>query len=151
MPSADLGDAGDSGGAFEGGELGVRPRAAVPPQRGGDVGVVVEHGDPQQCGEREDRGDLRPPAGHPDSERPGPALPPRDPHRRGTEPTRSPAAAENWGFRDRLASPALFPSETVAVDSLPSVLRGGGGWQLRAGSGRPAAFFTLLVLPDVYL
>lgn len=48
--------------------------------------AVVEHGDPQQHGEREDRGHLHPPAGHPDRERPRPALPPRDPHRRRTGP-----------------------------------------------------------------
>lgn len=83
---ADPRDAGDGGGAVVGGrELGVRRRAAaVPPQRGGDVGAVVEHGDPEQRGEREYRGHLHPPAGHPNSERAGPALPPRDPHRRGT-------------------------------------------------------------------
>ena len=88
-----------AGDGVVGGDLGVRPGSgagAVPPQRGGDVRAVVEHGDPQQRGEREDRGHLRAPAGHPDRERPRPALPPRDPHRRRAGPDRI-GRARGWG------------------------------------------------------
>lgn len=111
------------------------------------MGAVVEHGDPEQRGEREDRGHLRPPAGHPNSERPGPALPPRDPHRRRTGRNRRlpgrarlgiGASATGW---PRLAS--LFPPGTVAVDPPPPRRR---GLQLRLRAGKQAAAGRQLLL-----
>jgi len=119
-----------AGDGVVGGDLGVRPGSgagAVPPQRGGDVRAVVEHGDPQQRGEREDRGHLRAPAGHPDRERPRPALPPRDPHRRRAGPDRI-GRARGWGgFRER--GLLYFPGPVVR---LIRRLRGGQAAFLRS-------------------
>lgn len=107
------------------------------------MGAIVEHGDPQQRGEREYRGHLHPPAGHPDSERPGAALPPRDPHRRARDGTDLIAGSSGELGVPRPVGLACCIPARWGQSRLIRLLRGPRrrGLLLRAGRQRQAGSF----------